>query len=63
MGDVVDLRTTLGAAPIQRDVVRVEGPEAVDFLQGQLSQDVAALATPRPPSFSSQPARSTPGCG
>jgi folate-binding protein YgfZ len=44
MGDVVDLRTTLGAAPIQRDVVRVQGPEAVDFLQGQLSQDVEALA-------------------
>jgi folate-binding protein YgfZ len=44
MADGVDLRTTLGAAPIQRDVVRVEGPEAIDFLQGQLSQDVAALA-------------------
>jgi tRNA-modifying protein YgfZ len=44
MPDVVDLRTTLGAAPIQRDVVRVSGPEAIDFLQGQLSQDVAALA-------------------
>lgn len=42
MGDV-DLRTVLGAAPIQRDVVWVRGPEAVDFLQGQLSQDVAAL--------------------
>jgi folate-binding protein YgfZ len=44
MGDVVDLRTSLGAAPIQRDVVRVQGEEAIDFLQGQLSQDVAALA-------------------
>jgi folate-binding protein YgfZ len=44
MGDVVDLRTTMGAAPIQRDVVRVDGPEAIDFLQGQLSQDVTALA-------------------
>jgi tRNA-modifying protein YgfZ len=44
MGDVVDLRTTLGAAPIQRDVVPVQGPEAIDFLQGQLSQDVEALA-------------------
>jgi len=43
MGDVVDLRTTLGAAPIQRDVVRVHGPETIDFLQGQLSQDVAAI--------------------
>lgn len=44
MADVLDLRTTLGAAPIRRDVVRVQGPEAVAFLQGQLSQDVAALA-------------------
>lgn len=44
MPDVVDLRTTLGAAPIQRDIVRVHGPEAIDFLQGQLSQDVAELA-------------------
>lgn len=39
----IDLRTTLGAAPIRRDVVRVHGPQAVEFLQGQLSQDVAAL--------------------
>jgi folate-binding protein YgfZ len=39
-----DLRTTLGAAPLQRDVVRVHGPEAIEYLQGQLSQDVAALA-------------------
>ncbi len=44
MGDVVDLRTSLGAAPIQRDVVRVQGAEAIDFLQGQLSQDVASLS-------------------
>jgi folate-binding protein YgfZ len=29
---------------IRRDVVRVAGPDAVAFLQGQLSQDVAALA-------------------
>ena len=27
-----------------RDVVRVAGPDAVTFLQGQLSQDVAAIA-------------------
>jgi folate-binding protein YgfZ len=40
---LTDLRTSLGAVPIQRDVVRVHGPEAVGFLQGQLSQDVAAL--------------------
>ena len=44
MAGAVDLRTTLGAAPIVRDVVRVEGPDAIDYLQGQLSQDVSALA-------------------
>lgn len=38
-----DLHVSLGAAPLQRDVVVVEGPEAIDYLQGQLSQDVAAL--------------------
>lgn len=38
-----DLRTTLGAAPLRRDVVRATGPDAVDFLQGQLSQDVTTL--------------------
>lgn len=43
MADLPDLRTTLGAVPIVRDVVRVQGPEAVEYLQGQLSQDVAAL--------------------
>lgn len=32
------------AARLDRDVVRVSGPEAVDFLQGQLSQEVSALA-------------------
>lgn len=40
----VDLRTTIGAVSIERDVVRVHGPEAMAFLQGQLSQDVEALA-------------------
>ncbi|MGH9085315.1 MAG: YgfZ/GcvT domain-containing protein [Acidimicrobiales bacterium] len=44
MADQPDLRTTLGAVPIQRDVVRAGGPEAVEYLQGQLSQDVAVLA-------------------
>jgi tRNA-modifying protein YgfZ len=39
----LDLRTTTAAVPLERDVVHVEGPEAVDFLQGQLSQDVAGL--------------------
>ncbi|HEX4901878.1 MAG TPA: hypothetical protein VFV42_03650 [Acidimicrobiales bacterium] len=32
------------AVPIERDVVRVWGPDAISFLQGQCSQDVAALA-------------------
>ncbi|MGH9273258.1 MAG: YgfZ/GcvT domain-containing protein [Acidimicrobiales bacterium] len=44
MADLTDLRTELGAAPLQRDVLRVQGPEAVEYLQGQLSQDVVALA-------------------
>jgi folate-binding protein YgfZ len=39
----VDLRTTLGAAPIQRDVVMAQGPDCIDFLQGQLSQDVPKI--------------------
>jgi tRNA-modifying protein YgfZ len=39
-----DLRTTLAAVPLQRDVVHVHGEEARPFLQGQLSQDVDALA-------------------
>lgn len=43
MGDH-DLRTTLGAVPIERDVVEVRGLDAVAFLQGQLSQEVADLA-------------------
>jgi tRNA-modifying protein YgfZ len=42
---VADLRTELGAVPIVRDVMRVAGPDAVTYLQGQLSQDVAALAS------------------
>jgi len=40
----IDLRTTIGAAPIQRDVVVVQGPEAIAFLQGQLSQEIDGLA-------------------
>lgn len=36
-------RTAIGAA-IDRDVVRVTGPDASAFLQGQLSQDIGALA-------------------
>ena len=33
------------AFELDRDVVRVGGPEALSYLQGQLSQDVAALPT------------------
>jgi tRNA-modifying protein YgfZ len=38
------LRTGVGVVEVPRDVVRVSGPDAVGFLQGQLSQDVDALA-------------------
>lgn len=39
------IRNGAGAVWIERDVVSVRGPDAVKFLQGQCSQDVAALAT------------------
>jgi folate-binding protein YgfZ len=38
------LRESAGAVELARDFVRVAGPDAVSFLQGQLSQDVAGLA-------------------
>ena len=38
------LTQSLGALEIERDVVRVSGPDAERYLQGQLSQDIAALA-------------------
>ncbi|MCU0268026.1 MAG: hypothetical protein MUF83_05195 [Acidimicrobiales bacterium] len=38
------VRNEAGAARLPVDVVSVEGPDAAAFLQGQLSQDVAALA-------------------
>ena len=38
------LRRAAGALWLARDAVRVSGPEARDFLQGQCSQDLAALA-------------------
>ena len=41
--DLVDLRTTLAAVPVARDVVRVGGPEAIGYLQGQVSQEVESL--------------------
>jgi len=37
------LRSGVGALTLGRDVVRLSGPDAVAFLQGQVSQDVAAL--------------------
>lgn len=37
------LRDDVAAVRVPRDVVRVRGRDAVSFLQGQLSQDVAAL--------------------
>ena len=40
---LLDLTTTLGAVEVPRDVVQVSGPDAVTYLQGQASQDVAAL--------------------
>ena len=43
-GGPIDLRTVLGWFPEPRDVVRVVGPDALAYLQGQLSQDVDALA-------------------
>ncbi len=39
------LRHAAGVVDLARDVVRVVGPDATSFLQGQLSQDVAVLAT------------------
>ena len=38
------LRESAGAVDLRRDFVRAAGPDAVVFLQGQLSQDVAGLA-------------------
>ena len=42
VGDEVFLITWLHRA--RRDILRVQGPDAVSYLQGQLSQDVEALA-------------------
>lgn len=39
----VDLSSSVGACPVERSVLAVSGPDAEDFLQGQLSQDIAAL--------------------
>jgi folate-binding protein YgfZ len=42
--ETVDLETAYGAFAVDRDVVQVGGPDAVAYLQGQLSQDVEGLA-------------------
>ncbi|HEX2851189.1 MAG TPA: glycine cleavage T C-terminal barrel domain-containing protein [Acidimicrobiales bacterium] len=42
--DYHSLRHEVGAVRLARDVVRVVGPDAVSYLQGQLSQDVEVLA-------------------
>jgi folate-binding protein YgfZ len=48
MSDVVAeyqaFRESAGAVELPREFVRVAGPDATSFLQGQLSQDVAGLA-------------------
>jgi folate-binding protein YgfZ len=41
--ETLALRRGLGAYPLARDFVRASGPDTMSFLQGQLSQDVAAL--------------------
>ena len=45
--DYESLRHGVGIVPLGRDVVRVSGPDAVDYLQGQCSQDVTGLAVGR----------------
>jgi folate-binding protein YgfZ len=37
------LRESVAIAPIERDFVRITGPDAVSYLQGQCSQDIQAL--------------------
>jgi folate-binding protein YgfZ len=38
------LRHGVGLAPVGRDILRLAGADAVEYLQGQCSQDIAALA-------------------
>ncbi|HXQ60203.1 MAG TPA: glycine cleavage T C-terminal barrel domain-containing protein [Acidimicrobiales bacterium] len=42
--DYEALRHGVGAVVLGRDVISVEGPDALEYLQGQCSQDLAALA-------------------
>ena len=41
--DLDIMTTAVGVAPYPRDVIEVRGPDAQTFLQGQLSQDLAAV--------------------
>ncbi len=43
LADYQLLRSATGAVALRRDVLGVSGADAVEYLQGQLSQDVAAL--------------------
>jgi tRNA-modifying protein YgfZ len=42
--DYAAFRESVGWIELDRDVVEVSGPDAITFLQGQLSQDVEAMA-------------------
>jgi len=58
--DYVALRHGVGAVPVGRDLVRIRGPEAVEYMQGQCSQDVALSRSAWPPTlFSSHPKASS----
>ncbi len=37
------LREAVASAPVERDVIRLSGPDAVQYLQGQCSQDISVL--------------------
>jgi tRNA-modifying protein YgfZ len=41
--DYESLRNGIGAVAVARDVIRVSGPDALEFMQGQCSQDLASL--------------------
>ncbi|HSH59125.1 MAG TPA: glycine cleavage T C-terminal barrel domain-containing protein [Acidimicrobiales bacterium] len=43
-GDYAALREEVGAVWLNRDFLKVEGPDTFSWLQGQLSQDVSGLA-------------------
>ncbi|WP_420638230.1 YgfZ/GcvT domain-containing protein [Candidatus Poriferisocius sp.] len=47
MSAPVDLRTQVGVCPTERAVLAATGPDSETFLQGQLSQDMVALAPGR----------------